>query len=139
VRLPHARCSLRSLLALMALLGSLLGAERLWRRSEHFRKQAALCAYFELESQDYAKDAEKWGDMTIDERKETVRENLAEAHISGHLKNVYRRIARHPWELLPPDTPNSVNPWDLGSLSASEIEEMVAAGLDNKLPDEKED
>jgi hypothetical protein len=113
----------------MALLGLLLGAERLWRRSEHYRKQAALCAYFEMQSQDYAADAETWEDMTVDERKEAVKGNLEEARVAENLKNVYRRIARHPWEVLPPGIPSSVNPWDLGSLSALEIEEMIAAGL----------
>jgi hypothetical protein len=39
---------LRFLLALLALVGFLVGAERLWRRSEHFRKQPALCAFFEM-------------------------------------------------------------------------------------------
>jgi hypothetical protein len=52
-------------------------------------------------------------------------------------KLIYRRIARHPWEPLPPDTPDSVNAWDLLPLSASEIAEMVAAGLDDTLPDAK--
>jgi hypothetical protein len=127
VRVPRARCSLRSLLALVALAGMLLGAERLWRRAEFYRKQSALCAIFELQFQGYAADAAAWEDMTIDERGETVRENLREARVSGHLKRVYGRIARRPWEPLPPDTPSSVNPWDLGSLSASEIEEMVDA------------
>jgi hypothetical protein len=88
---------------------------------------------------DCAADSETWEDMTIDERKEAIKENLAETRVSGLLTNIYRRIARHPWELLPPDTPNSVNPWDLGSLSASEIEEMVAAWLEAKLGDAKED
>ena len=77
--------------------------------------------------------------MTIDERTETVRGNLMEARESGRLKNVYRRLARRPRESLPPDTPDSMNPWDLGSLSASEIEEMVAAGFDDTKPDAKGD
>ena len=139
MRLPRVRFSLRTLLALVALAGIALGVERLWRRSEHFRKQAALCAYFELKSQGYAKDAEKWEGMTIDERTETVRGNLKEARESGRLKNDYRRLARRPWESLPPDTPDSVNPWDLGSLSASEIEAMVAAGFEDRIPDAKGD
>jgi hypothetical protein len=139
VRLPGVRFSLRTLLTLVALAGITLGVERLWRRSEHYRRQAALCAYFESKSQGYAADAETWNDMTIDERRETVRGNLMEARESGRLKNIYRRLARQPWESLPPDTPHSVNPWDLGSLSASEIEDMVAAGFDDRIPDAKAD
>ena len=58
-----------------------------------------------------------------------------EAHESGRPKNVYRRLARHPWESLPPETPDFVNPGDVGSLTASEIEELVAAGPADKIPD----
>jgi hypothetical protein len=124
VRLPRVRFSLRSLLALVALAGSLLGSERLWRRSEHYRKQAALCAYFELQCRYYA-NADYGDGLPIDEKREIASGNLLESYRYGNLKNVYSRIARRPWESLPPDTPISVNAWDLGSLSASEIEEMV--------------
>jgi hypothetical protein len=119
---------LGTLLALVALVGSLLGAERLWRRSEHYRKQAALCAYFELQCQHYAvtdADEEQWEGLTIEEKRENARLNLIKSHRYGNLKDIYRGVARHPWESLPPDTPVSVNAWDLGLLSASEIEEMV--------------
>ncbi len=136
MRLTRVRFSLRTL---VAFAGIALGVERLWRRSEHFRTQAALCAYFELKSQEYAKDAETWEGMTIDERREAVRGKLMAAHESGRRKQVYRRLARRPWESLPPDTPDFVNPWGLESLSASEIEAMVAAGFDDTKPDAKGD
>lgn len=128
MRLIGERFSLRSLLILVAVAGILLGGERLWRRSEHYRKQAALCAYFELQCLHYAAtDMEEgnWAGLTLDEKRENARLNPISARRFGILKNIYQRAARHPWESLPPDTPVSVNGWDLGSLSASEIEEMV--------------
>jgi len=125
----RARWSLRSMLALVAFAGLLIGADRLWRRAEHYRRQAALCAYFELQSQMYASDAEKWDETTEEEKEEkraTIAANLAEARESARLKKIYGRIARHPWEVLPFDTPTSVNAWDLGSVLTSDLEEMVA-------------
>ncbi len=128
MRLPPVRISLRWLLVFVAVVGSLLGAERLWRRSAHFRKQAALCAYFELQCRWYAAtdtNEESWEGLTIEEKRENARLNLIESRRYGTLKEVYHRVARNPWESLPPDTPASVNGWDLGALPASEIEEMV--------------
>ncbi|AGA27922.1 hypothetical protein Sinac_3676 [Singulisphaera acidiphila DSM 18658] len=128
MRLLRKRFSLRSLLILVAVAGILLGGERLWRRSKHYRKQAALCAYFELQCRHYAAtdmEEDNWAGLTLDEKRENARLNLISARRFGILKNIYQRAARHPWESLPPDTPVSVNGWDLGSLSASEIEEMV--------------
>jgi hypothetical protein len=120
------RCTLRSLLAFVAVAGLLFAADRLWRRAEHYRRQAALCAYFELASQKYADDAETWDDATVDEKKADVAGNLAEARESGRHRRIYVRIAQHPWEVLPADTPSSVNPWDLESASTSYLEETVA-------------
>jgi hypothetical protein len=80
-----------------------------------------------MNSRYYASQAETWEDLTLEERRDTVAGNLADANRHERLKNIYRRILWHPWESLPPDTPDSVDPWDLGSLSASEIEEMVRA------------
>lgn len=128
MRRPLVRFPLWWLLALVAVVGVLLGAERLWRRSEHYRKQAALCAYFELQCQWYAAtdtDEESWQGLTIEEKRENAWLNLIESRRYGNLKKIYQRIARHPWESLPLDTPASVNGWDLESLSASKIEEMI--------------
>jgi hypothetical protein len=128
MRLPRVRFSLWTLLAFVALAASSLGAERLWQRSRHYRKQAALCAYFELQCRWHAEtatDKENWIGLNAEEKQEQARGNLIESHRYGALKDVYQRIARHPWESLPPDTPASVNGWDLGSLPAQEIEEMV--------------
>ena len=83
----------------------------------------------ELGSQYYATEAETSEGLSIDERKDSAEGNLAEARTFGHLKNVYRQIALHPWETLPPNTPDSVSPFGIESHSASEIEEMVAAML----------
>ena len=60
-----------------------------------------------------------------------------EAHESARLKHLYCRLARRPWESLPPDMPDSVNPWGLESRLASEIEAMVVAGFENRIPDAK--
>jgi hypothetical protein len=68
VRIPRLRLSLRLLLVLFALVGFLLGAEQLRRRSEQFRKQRALCAFFEMKSRDYAAIMGTWDDLTIDEK-----------------------------------------------------------------------
>ena len=137
MRLPRVRISLRTVLVVVALASLVLGAERLWRRSEHFRKQAALCAFFELKSRSYAATMAAEPDMTIDERTESVQGNLVEADRFAGLKALYQRIARHPWEMLPLDTPDSVNPWDLWSLSAAEIEDVVAAGVDDQVPESR--
>lgn len=129
MRWPRVRFPLWWLMVLVAVVGSLLGAERSWRRSEHYRKQAALCAYFELQLQSYAASETNdpsWSEgFTIEERRENARLDLLESRRYGVLKNTYHGVARHPWQSLPPGTPDSVNGWDLGSLSASEIEEMV--------------
>jgi hypothetical protein len=139
VRLGRLRISLRTLLALVALACLFLGAERLWRRSEHYRKQAALCAFFELQSRGYAAQIAAVPDMTNEDRNDSVQGNLVEAERYAGLKTVYRRIAQRPWESLPSDTPDSVNPWDLWSLSAAEIEAMVAAGLNDEPPEASKD
>ena len=128
MRMPHVRVSMRCLLILIAVVGIVLGAERLWRGSEHFRKQAALCAFFGLQQKFYATsltnevEDEHW---TIEEKRDIIQEMMNESDRYGKLKAIYHRIARQPWRLLPPDTPPSINPWDLGRLSASEIEEEV--------------
>lgn len=119
---------MRSLLILVAVAGLLLGGESLWRRAAHYRKQAALCGYFELQCRRYAATAtneERWEGLTMEEKRENARLNLIESRRYGTLKEVYNRVARNPWESLPPDTPASVNGWDLGALPASEIEGMV--------------
>ena len=120
---------MRSLLALVAVVGALLGAERLLRRSGHYRRQASLCAVFELQHQDYADtamDEGQWEGLSIEEKKEVARLSLIESRRYGSLKNIYRRVVWRPWESLPPGTPASVNAWDLWSLSAPEIEGMVS-------------
>jgi hypothetical protein len=77
--------------------------------------------------------------LTLDEKREVINGNPVDAERYATLKNIYGRIAWLPWESLPPDTPNSINPEDLRSLSASEIEEMVAVGFDDKPPDAPRD
>jgi hypothetical protein len=139
VRLVRLRISLQMLLAFVALACVLLGAERLWQRSEHYRKQAALCAFFELKSRGYAAQMAEVPYMTIEDRNDSVQGNLIEAKRYAALKNVYYRIARRPWESLPADTPDAVNPWDLWSLSTSDIEAMVAEGLDDGPPEASKD
>jgi hypothetical protein len=117
-------------MGLVAVMASLLGAERLWQRSQFYRKQAALCAFFEMQTLSYAADYERdrSSDSTIEEKRASAALNLVEARRIARLKEIYRRVAKRPWELLPPDTPESVNPLDLFPLTASELEEMVKAG-----------
>lgn len=114
----------------IAVTASLLGAYLLWQRAEFYRKQAALCAFFEHQSLFYAAELENDPDSSPEERQEAVRGNLLEASHSGILKVIYGRVASHPWESLPPGTPDSVNPYDLKDLSASEIEEELNARLE---------
>jgi hypothetical protein len=127
MRLPRLRFSVRALLAFVALAALSLGAERLWMWSSHYRRQAALCAFFELQNLWYAAQSaeDPYAYGTAEETREEVRAQLAEAQRYGALKDIYRRLARRPWESLPRETPVSVNPWDLRPLSAQEIEEMV--------------
>jgi hypothetical protein len=63
--------------------------------------------------------------LTGEELRTTVRLNQAEAERYARLRTIYTRIARHPWETLPANIPASVNPWDLGRLTAAEVEQMV--------------
>jgi hypothetical protein len=100
-----------------AVLASLFGGLQLWQRAEFYRRQAAFCALFEEQFTWYANELGKHPDSTIEERQEDERGNLLEARRYGVLKVIYARVASHPWEYLPPETPGSVNPWDLGDLS----------------------
>ena len=130
MRLPLTRFTVLRLMLAIAVIASLLGAERLWQRSACYKKQAALCAFFELQMLYYSAQIENdssWD--SIDDKSECVMLNRVEANHYGNLKVIYRRVAMYPWESLPLDVPDSVNPWDLGSLSASEIEDMVKAGF----------
>jgi hypothetical protein len=133
VRMPRIRFSMRSLLILVAVAGLLLGGESMRRRAAHYRKQAALYAYFELQCRGYAAtdtDEENWVTLTIEEKREQGRQNLIEARRFGRPKKAYQWIAQRPWESLPPGSPVSVNGWDLGSLPAATIEEMVKEWCD---------
>jgi hypothetical protein len=121
MRLPRVR--VRTLMIAVAVTASVLAAERFWRRSQFYRKQAALFAYFERQHLWYA-NSEDIGVLS-DEHYDARQGNLDEASKYRALKERYRRISRRPWMSLPPETPSSVNPWDLRRLSASEIEEMV--------------
>jgi hypothetical protein len=128
LRLPRVRFSVRTLLAFVAVAASLLGAERLWECSMHFSKQAALCAFFELQLRCYLEtnyDDDDLMGSTAEEKRETARKTLDEAHRYAFLKGVYQRIARQPWKSLPPETPASVNPWDLEFLTTEEIEMLT--------------
>src|SRR4051812_2539922 len=100
-----------------------VGAGWLWKRSQFYRKQAALCAYFEQQHTRYVSHVpEEW---SPEEKLEYARLNNQEILHFASLKEHYRRVARRPWEALPSDAPVSVNAWDLGELSASELEQMV--------------
>ena len=116
----------------IAVLASFFGGLQLWQRAEFYRRQVALCAFFEEQSTWRANDLRNDPDLTIEERQDDERGNLLEARRFAALKMIYARVASHPWELLPPETPGSVNPWDLRDLSTSEIEEEVKARLDEK-------
>jgi hypothetical protein len=126
------RFTVRRMLVAVALLASLLAGERLWQRSVFYRKQAAVCAFFEMQLHHYAAQYEKepW-DGPIEELRESIRMNRSDAQRFGNLKEIYARVARRPWESLPAGTPESVNPLDLWPLTASELEEMVKAGYDD--------
>ena len=132
MRLPRVRFTVRQLMVAIAALASLLGGLRLWQRAEFYRRQAALCALFEEQGTWYANELGNHPDFTNEERQENKRGNLLDASHYGGLKVIYARVASHPWEFLPPETPVSVNPWDFDSLSTSEIEEEVKARLDEK-------
>lgn len=127
MRLPRLRPTVRMMMAVVALTGLALGVWRLGERSAFYRKQAALCAYFERQCQWYAKDwlADRDKDLPLEARQESARLSRAEAERYARLRTIYARIARRPWESLPANAPPSVNPWDLGRLSAAEIEQMV--------------
>lgn len=128
MRLRLMQFTVKRVMGFVAIVGLLLAGEHLQSRSTFYRKQAALCAYFELQCRWYAAtdtDEDSWKGLTIEEKRENARLNLIESQRFGALKNAYRRVARNPWEPLPPNAPTSVNGWDLGALPASEIEEMV--------------
>src|SRR5262245_56223436 len=119
------RVRLRTLLVIVALAGLALGAERLWRRSRHFRKLAAICEFTEkqcryLDRQEAAKGV---GSFPEPFREETER--------YAALKERYRRLASFPWERLPADTPELVRGYDLDRLSAEEIEALVRDMMDD--------
>src|SRR5450631_3770427 len=103
MRLPRPRFSLRSSLVLVALIGSLLGVDRLWRRSDYYRKQAAFCAFLELQNAGYHAYA-----TDKDHLKETARRTLIDMQRYRSLKNIYHGLVWRPWESLPPDTPYAV-------------------------------
>ncbi|MDR3633591.1 MAG: hypothetical protein P4L84_07125 [Isosphaeraceae bacterium] len=122
MRWPRFR--VRTMMVAVALVGLVIAGERFWRRSQFYRKQAALCAFFECQHLWYANPENVLiipGDDYDDRQAQ-----IDEASKYRVLKEQYRRISRRPWEALPPGTPVAVNPWDLSRLSASEIEEMVA-------------
>jgi hypothetical protein len=121
------RFSVKGMMSVVAFAGLLMGGERMWRRSDFYRKQAALCAYFELQMRWYSthETEEFVTGRTIEELREDAENDRRMAKTYSLLKVSFGRVARRPWESLPPDTPNSVNPWDLGRLTASEIEQMV--------------
>jgi hypothetical protein len=124
-------------MAAIAVAASLLGAFRLWQRAEHFRRQSALCALWEEQSTWYANAFANDPRLSTEVREDSVRGNLLEARQFGALKVIYARLASHPWEFLPPETPASVNPWDYDSLSTSELEEEMKARLDEKAAGER--
>ena len=75
MRLPRVRFTVRRMMVVVALGGSLLGAERLWRRAEFYRKQAALCAYFEMQLRHHAAsdtEEDQWEGLTAEEKAENV-------------------------------------------------------------------
>ena len=119
-------------MAAVAVIAAVFGADRMWRRSLHFQRQAALCAYCEACSLGYALGFEKdtSGALSDEDRRESALGNRREAEQSRLLKVAYQRVASHPWEGLPPGVPDSVNPWDLGDLSASELEEEAKAMME---------
>jgi hypothetical protein len=119
----------------VAVLASLIGTERLWRRSQFYRKQAALCALFERQHRQYAtddsyKDDKDFYTESPDEPFDNYKVNMEEAARYKALKERYQRVYRHPWEVLPRDTPVSINPYDLQFRTASEIEYLVNGGND---------
>jgi hypothetical protein len=137
MRLPKVRFTVGRLLVAIAVLAALFGGLRLWQRAEFYRRQAAICALYEDLFTWYAIELGNHPDSTIEERQEDERGNRLEANRYGTLKVIYARVATHPWEFLPPETPGSVNPWDFGDLSTSEIEEEVKARLDEMAGDER--
>jgi hypothetical protein len=137
MRLPRVRFTVSRLMVAIAVLASLFGGLQLRQRAEFYRRQAAICALFEEQSTWYANELGNHPDLTIEERQEDERGNLLEARHFAALKVIYARVASHPWESLPSETPGSVNPWDFGDLSTSEIEEEVKARLDEKAAGER--
>jgi hypothetical protein len=124
-------------MALVVIVCLLLAGERLWRRAKHYRRQAALCAYFELQTRWYAEELGEVDESIGDTEDENDRPNLVESRRYGALKVTYGRVARQPWLPLPTGMPTSVNAWDLKRLSAFEVEVMVQAWRESPPPHEK--
>src|SRR5262245_35310793 len=93
MRRPRVRFTVSMTMLVIAMIGSILGIERLWKRAEFYRKQAALCAFFEHQYLSYAAAFDHDRESSTEEREENVRGNLAEAHHYGVLKAVYRHVA----------------------------------------------
>ena len=70
------RFTVRRTMVAVAVAAALLAAERLWQRSEFFRKKAALCGYLECQHRWYANDG--FGESP-EEKNENRQGNLAEA------------------------------------------------------------